>query len=159
MALSLDLHSPQKWIAFRRLAALDCASRLIRRMHLGPSLALLLSYPRTQKSEPPLCAIPKHPDGRGPDDFVVFEVEETLFKVYNNGPVNDTNSRFYSRSICPFFSSKSGTLSILLIPQNLEILLPIPLSYRTPQKTFDFSSGTFKHCEIIRLAYCPFQCI
>ncbi|KAJ7364901.1 hypothetical protein DFH08DRAFT_1073423 [Mycena albidolilacea] len=81
MALSLDLHSPQKWIAFRRLAALNCASRLIRRMHLGPSLALLLSYPRTQKSEP-LCAIPKHPDGRGPDDFVVFEVEETLFRVH-----------------------------------------------------------------------------
>ncbi|KAF8215047.1 hypothetical protein K438DRAFT_769234 [Mycena galopus ATCC 62051] len=80
MGISFTLDSPQKWLVFR-LAALNRASRLIRRMHLGPTLTLL-SYPCTEKSKSQLCAVSRDPGGRGPDDFVVFEVEQTLFRVH-----------------------------------------------------------------------------
>ncbi|KAJ7617450.1 hypothetical protein DFH06DRAFT_1237704 [Mycena polygramma] len=78
MAISFALDSPSNWIIFR-LAALNRASRLIRRMHLGPRL---VSYPRARKSERPLRAVTEESEAEDLDAFVVFEVEETLFKVH-----------------------------------------------------------------------------
>ncbi|KAJ6508271.1 hypothetical protein C8R45DRAFT_1089461 [Mycena sanguinolenta] len=83
MTISFSQYPP-KWLVFR-LAALNRASRLLRHMHLamGPSLALLsYSLKRPLKPEPPLRAVLKDPDVCGLDDFVVFEVEQTLFKVH-----------------------------------------------------------------------------
>ncbi|KAF7348204.1 hypothetical protein MSAN_01773500 [Mycena sanguinolenta] len=84
MTISFAPYPPPKWLMLRR-TALKRASRLIRHMHLamGPSLALL-SYPlvRPLKPEPPLRAVLRDPDACGLDNFVVFDVEQTLFKVH-----------------------------------------------------------------------------
>ncbi|KAJ7868275.1 hypothetical protein B0H13DRAFT_2064360 [Mycena leptocephala] len=62
-----------------QIAALNRVSRLIRRMHLSPTL---VSYPRTGKSGRPLCVVSKDPDAQDLDGFGMFEVEQTLFKVH-----------------------------------------------------------------------------
>ncbi|KAJ7250033.1 hypothetical protein B0H12DRAFT_1072216 [Mycena haematopus] len=97
MAISFTLDPPQKWLVLR-LAALNRASRLIRRMHLGPSLALPC-HSRTGKFKPALRVISRHPDGSGLNDFVVFKVEETMFNVHMSlfllkiwSPVDSVNS-------------------------------------------------------------------
>ncbi|KAJ6585446.1 hypothetical protein B0H19DRAFT_1250275 [Mycena capillaripes] len=76
MAISLfSRDSPAKWILFR-VAALNRASRQIRRMHLGPTL---VSYRRSGKQPE---AVSKDAEAPELDDFSVFEVEETFFKVH-----------------------------------------------------------------------------
>jgi hypothetical protein len=80
MARSFPLDLSPKWILFR-FAALNRVSRLIRRMHLSPTL---VSYPRTGKSGRPLCVVSKDPDAQDLDGFGMFEVEQTLFKVCIN---------------------------------------------------------------------------
>ncbi|KAJ6504724.1 hypothetical protein C8R47DRAFT_1209985 [Mycena vitilis] len=78
MAISFTLDSPSNWIIFR-LATLNRASRLVRRMHLGPRL---VSYPRARKSERAPRTITEVPEADDLDRFIVFEVEQILFKVH-----------------------------------------------------------------------------
>ncbi|KAJ6623602.1 hypothetical protein B0H10DRAFT_775314 [Mycena sp. CBHHK59/15] len=80
MAFSLALHSPPKWLVFRSVA-LNRVLRLMRRLTLALASHRYL-YTDPGKSDRSPCSYPDGQDPMSKDDFCVFEVEGTQFKVH-----------------------------------------------------------------------------
>ncbi|KAJ6622658.1 hypothetical protein B0H10DRAFT_893920 [Mycena sp. CBHHK59/15] len=80
MAFSLGLHSPPKWLVFRSVA-LNRVLRLMRRLTLTLASHPYL-YTDPGKSDRSPCSYSDGQDPMGKDDFCVFEVEGTQFKVH-----------------------------------------------------------------------------
>ncbi|KAJ7160158.1 hypothetical protein C8R46DRAFT_1285585, partial [Mycena filopes] len=92
MTISLTLDSSREWLPFR-LAVLKRALRLIRRnTHLGPRLLSSYRLPgkavgRTLNSKPPREPLVQEETESVLDDedeFCIFEVEQTLYKVHHS---------------------------------------------------------------------------